>query len=325
MAVRTPLKLDGSNNLIEMDATDIANIKTEMIRQYGLNPSVTVTQVASGGTLGIIADTRLQSGTAARDTSTLDTAYPLETVTGEPTTVTVNQDKMSETVATLSATADTNNRAFPVYLNASGHIQAMTLTDMYDTFVNDVVNTLTTAATTTSQAGTYRIHTANTLAGHTLVSATPVFLDTVADIGDVDGGTAFLAANIGLAGTVQDLPVTRTSYYLFSIDPATVGTIPTPIYITGADHLQQFTTANFQSQLADVIRYYATQTGSRVDYIVGTSSTGARGSGMVDSTHTGGAGLYTTRLAAADDYRAQEFPNGTLTTVTTTYLRCVRA
>lgn len=310
-----------------MDATDIANIKAEMIRQYGLNPSVTITQVASGGSLGTLQDTRMQSGTAATSTGIGDNVMPPETSTGEPTQITpINYARMTETVATLSATADTNNRAFPVFMTAGGDIQAMTLQDMYDTFVNDVINTLTTAATTSSQAGTYRIHTATTLTGHTLVSATPIFLDTVADIGDVDGATAFLAANIGTAGTVQDIPVTRTSYYLFSINGATVGTIPTPLYITAApnNHLQQFTTANFQAQLADLVRYYATQTGSRIDYVLDTSTTGARGSAIVNSTHNG-TGLYTTRIASADDYRAQEFPNGTLVTVTTSYLRCVRA
>ena len=321
MAVRTPLKLDGSNNLIEMTSTDIANIKAEMIRQYGLNPSVTLTQVASGGSLGSISDTRLQSGTA----STSISATPPETTTAEPTTVTVNYSRMTETVATLSATADTNNRAFPVYYTAGGHIQAMTLQDMYDTFVTDVIDTLTTAATTTSQAGTYRIHTATTLTGHTLLSATPVFIDTVADIGDIDGTNAYQAANIGTAGSVQDLFLTRTSYYLFSINPASVGTIPTPVYITTGNHLQQFTTANFQAQLADLVRYYATQTGSRVDYVMDTSTTGARGSGMVNSNHTGGAGVYATLNVTTNDYRAQEFPNGTLTTITTTYLRCIRA
>jgi len=320
MAVRAPLKLDGSNNLIEMDATDIANIKAEMIRQYGLSPSVVVTQVASSGNLGTISDTRLQSGTSSTSVS----SFPTEATTGEPTTVTVNYSRMTESVAVTSAPADTNSKAFPVYVTSAGHIQAMTLQDMYDTFVNDVINTLTTAATTTSQAGTYRIHTATSLTGHTLISATPIFVDTVADIGDVDGTNAYLAANIGVAGTVQDLPVTRTSYYLFSIDPAAVGTIPTPVFVTSGNDLQQFTTATFQNQLASLVRHYATQTGSRIDYIVNTTATGARGSGIVNSTHNG-AGALNSLFVNTNDYRSQEFPNGTLTTVTTTYLRCVRA
>lgn len=320
MAVRTPLKLDGSNNLIAMDATDIANIKAEMIRQYGLNPSVMLTSTTLGGAIGTISDTRLTSGTSATSVS----SFPTEATTGEPTTVTVNYNRLLGATNSVSAPADTNSKAFPVYYTSSGHIQAMTLQDMYDTFVDDVINTLTTAATTTSQAGTYRIHTATTLTGHTLVSSTPVFIDTVADIGDVDGATAYLAANIGVAGTIQDLPVTRTTYYLFRIDPASQGTIPTPVFVTSGNDLQQFPTATFQTQLATLVTHYANQAGSRINYALSTSATGARGSGMVNSTHNG-AGALNSLFVNSNDYRSQEFPNGTLTTVTTTYLTCTRA
>jgi hypothetical protein len=314
MAVRRPLKLDGSNNLIEMNDTDIANIKTEMIRQYSLNPSVTLSVSAGAGNLGTIADTRLQAGAASQST----TAFPLETTTAEPSTVTVNYNNFVETATSLSAPADTNNVAFPIYVTAAGHIQAMTLTDMRDTFVNDVITTLTTAATGTAQGGTYRIHTATTLAGHTLISATPVFTDTRADL------TLYSAAGIPEA---LDQPITITNYYLFRIDGATVGTIPTPLFIRSADNnLQQFTTANFQTQLQNLVRYYAANvTGDRIDYTLSTSTTGSRGSGMANTNHTGGSGDYQTRFVNADLYYAQEFPNGTVSTITTTYLNCVRA
>jgi hypothetical protein len=323
MAVRRPLKLDGSNNLIEMNDTDIANIKTEMIRQYSLNPSVTLSVSAGAGNLGTIADTRLQAGAASQST----TAFPLETTTAEPSTVTVNYNNFVEAATTLSAPADTNNVAFPIYVTAAGHIQAMTLTDMRDTFVNDVITTLTTAATGTAQGGTYRIHTTTTLAGHTLISATPVFTNTIADL-DSDGAgpdtSAYTAA--GIPETL-DQPATKNNYYLFRIDGATVGTIPTPLFIRSADNnLQQFTTANFQTQLQNLVRYYAANvTGDRIDYTLSTSATNSRGSGMVNTNHTGGSGDYQTRFVNADLYYAQEFPNGTVSTITTTYLNCVRA
>ena len=313
MAVRRPLKLDGSNNFIEMNDTDIANIKAEMIRQYSLSPSVTLAVSAGSGNLGTIADTRLQAGAASQSVS----AFPLETVTAEPTTVTVNYNNFLETLTTLSAPPDTNNVAFPVYLTAAGHIQAMTLTDMFDTFVNDVIGTLTTAATTTSQGGTYRIHTATTLAGHTLISATPVFTDTRADL------TLYSAAGIPEA---LDQPITITNYYLFRIDGATVGTIPTPLFVRNADgNIQQYTTAAFQTMLQDMVRYYAANVvGSKIDYTLTTSATNSRGSGMVNSNHTGGSGNYQTLFVNADLYYAQEFPDGTASTITTTYLNCNR-
>lgn len=313
MPVRNPLKYDGSGHLIEMNATDIANIKTEMIRLYGVSPSVTLSVVASGGNLGTINDTRYQAGAFL----TSITNYPAETSTAEPSQITVGYSRINEAVATLSAPADTNNRAFPVYLTASGHIQSMTLLDMYDTFVTDVINTLTTASPLgTGQAGTYTIHTATTLAGATLVSATPVFSDTRADL------TLYSAA--GIPETL-DQPVTITDYYLFSINPATVGTVPIPVYLTAGDHLQQFALADFQTLLTNIVDYYATQTGSRIDYVLDTSTTGARGSGIANTDHTGVTGDYQILFVNTNDYRAQEFPNGTPATITTTYLRCVRA
>ena len=313
MAVRRPLKLDGSNNLVEMSDTDIANIKAEMVRQYSLSPSVTLAYSAGSGNLGTIADTRYQAGAV----SSTNTSFPTEATTAEPSQITVNYTTILEAFTTLSAPADTNSVAFPVYVTAAGHIQAMTLTDMRDTFVDDVITTLTTAATTTSQGGTYRIHTANTLAGHTLVSATPVFTDTRPDL------TLYTA--LGIPET-QDQPVTVTNYYLFRIDGATVGTIPTPVFIRNADgNLQQYTTAAFQTMLQDMVDYYAANVaGYKVEYALSTSATNSRGSGMVNTDYTSVTGNYQTNQVG-DVYYAQEFPNGTLSTITTTYLTCFRA
>ena len=312
MAVRRPLKLDGSNNLVEMSDTDIANIKAEMIRQYSLNPSVTLDYSASGN-LGTISDTRYRAGAA----SLSNTAFPTEATTAEPDQITVNYNTILETFTTLSAPADTNNVAFPVYLTASNHIQAMTLTDMRDTFVDDVINTLTTSATTTSQGGTYRIHTATTLAGHTLVSLTPVFRDTRPDL------TLYTAGGIP---ETTDQPVTVTEYYLFRINGATVGTIPTPLFVRNADgNLQEYTTASFQTMLQDIVDYYAANvTGYKIEYGLSVLATNSRGSGMVNTDYTSVTGNYQTNQIG-DNYYAQEFPNGTLSTITTTYLTCFRA
>ena len=329
MAVRTPLKLDGSNNLIEMSATDIENIKLEMIRQYGLNPSAVMSVVTSGGlNVASMNDTRYQAGAASSNNGDPNSVFPAETVTAEPSLVTVTYDRMNHVDTVLSAPADTNNKAFPVY-QSGGNIYAMTLTDMRDTFVDDVVDRLTAVGTTTAQAGTYRIHTATTLAGHTLVSSTPVFVDTRADL-DYDGAgadtTAYTAA--GIPETL-DQPQTITSYYLFRIDPASVGTIPTPLQITAANHLQQYTTANFQTLLQDVVRYYVGNVaGYQMDYSFATTNAAiARGSAVVNTQLTGVTGAYNTNIVGTGVsalYYAQEFPNGTVSTIETKYLGVTR-
>ena len=311
MAIRTPLKLDGSNNLIEMSATDIANIKLEMIRQYGAAPSVTLSVVASGGTFAAINDTRWQAGAAISDI----TAFPTEATTAEPSLVTVSYQKVNYTTSVLSAPADTNNKAFPVY-QSGGNIYAMTLTDMRDTFVDDVITTLVTNASTTSQAGTYFVSTTTSVAGATLVSATPIFVDTIAN----------LAAYTQPPEAI-DQPTTVTSYYLHSYNAAAAGTLPIPLQITAANDLQQYTTANWQALLQDVVQYYATQTGYKIVYAQGTSAVDARGSAIVNTNIAGAtnAGVYDTfNDTAASLYYAQEYPTGTATTITTNYITCSR-
>lgn len=308
MAVRTPMKFDGSGHLIEMSATDIANLKTEMIRQFGLNPSSTIAVVASAGNTSAMTDTRLQAGAM----STATTAFPAETTTAEPTQVNVTYDKINVTWETLSAPTDTSNRAWPVY-QVGGHLYAMSLTDMYDTFVADVLTTLTSGSTGTNQAGTCAISTSTVVAGWTLISATPVFTDTRANT------AAYTAA--GIPETL-DQPTTITNYYVHSINPAGAGTIPQPVFITAGDHLQQYTTAQVSAFLADIIRYYARTSPTRISYSVNTTATAARGSGMVDTRLTGGAGNYQT-LQVADEYRAQEFPDGTPSTINTYYLHAI--
>jgi hypothetical protein len=191
----------------------------------------------------------------------------------------------------------------------------MSLTDMYDTFVNDVITTLTTNSFSTSQAGTYTVHTAATLAGATLINASPIFTDTRAD--------TTLYTGAGMPETL-DQPITITNYYLFRVDGASVGTIPTPLQALTNGNLQEYTTAAFQTLLQNLVRYYAANVvGAKIDYNITTSATGGRGSGMVNTDFTSVTGAYTT-LQTLDNYYAQEFPNGTVSTIATNYLNCLR-
>ena len=195
-------------------------------------------------------------------------------------------------------------------------IQAMSLQDMIDTFADPVIDTLTNGSLTTAQAGTYRIHTATTLSGATQIvqsSSGPddiVFQDTGADT------SLYTAA--GIPETLDQTLVLQ-NYYLFQVDAASVGTIPTPMYINSDDDLQQFATATFQTILQEVVRHTAVNVvGSRIDYNYTTGTN--LGSSMVDQ-RLDGAGNYQTLQASTSDYRAQEFPNGSLQTISTYNLK----
>src|SRR5210317_2503505 len=148
MALRIPLKND-SGNVKEMSSAEVDQIVDQIVYQYSLNPSVALSVVGSGGSLGTISDTRLQAGAA----STSTTAFPSEATTAEPSVVTVTYDKITETRATVTPTTDTG-KIWPAYYNASGNIQAMNLQDVKDTFLHPAIDLLASGTLTTQQAGT---------------------------------------------------------------------------------------------------------------------------------------------------------------------------
>ena len=309
MAVRTPLKND-SGNLKQMTSTEVNNIIDQIIYQYSLNPGVVLEVVGSGGSLGTVNDTRLQAG--AQSTST--TGTPNEATTGEPSVVTVSYSKVNETSTTVDAVTDTGT-LFPVFLDSSNNIQAMSMQDMLDTFMHPAIDLLVSGSTGTQQAGTYQIATSTSVSGNTLVSSTPIFLDTRAD-------TSLYTA--GSIPETQDQPKTITSFYLHRINGSDTS-YTLPIYIAGDNHLQEYPETNFETMLQNLIRDVAKNStnGFSINYTFGGSGN-SRGSGLVD-TRLDGSGNYQTRFVNADDYRAQEFPNGSATTIATTFLRIAKA
>jgi len=311
MAVRTPLK-NNSGNIQEMTSAEVNQIVDQTVYQYSLNPGVTLSVVGSGGNLSSISDTRLQAGAA----STSATAFPSEATTAEPSTVTVNYQRLNSADASLTPTADTG-KTWPAYYTSGGHIQAMSLQDVKDTFLHPAIDLLTAGTTTTQQAGTYTIATSTSLAGATNVSATPIFSDTRADT------SAYTAGGIG---ETLDQPTTITNYYLHRIDGSDTS-YTSPFYINASNHLQEYDTTTFESLLQEWIRYTAASStdGYAISYSIGTSGSGnTRGTSIVD-TKLNGTGNYQTRFVNANDYRAQEFPNGTPTTQSTYNIRIIKS
>src|SRR5210317_18548 len=310
MAVRSPLKND-SGNLKEMSSAEVTQIVNQIVYQYSLNPSVSLSVVSSGGSLGSITDTRLQAGAMSQTNS----SFPTEAQTDEPSVVTVTYDKVSQSIASVSPTADTGT-TFPVFYNA-GNIQAMSLQDVKDTFLHPAIDLLTAGGIVSSQqGGTYLISSSSSYPGSTLVSATPVYLDTRADT------SAY--SNAGLedaSGEALDQPTTITNYYLQRVDGSDTS-YPNPFFINAGNNLQEYSGTNFKSILQGWIRQTAAASsdGYKLTYNLGTSGSGEiRGTGMSD-TRLNGSGDYQTRQVS-DDYRAQEFPNGTPTSINTYYLR----
>ena len=303
MVARTPLKLDGSNNLIEMSTTDINNIKSQVRYLYGTDPSVDLSYVSSGGSLGSISDTRLQAGASTTDVTNFDT----EAETPDVSTVTIDIARISQANEDTTETADTNNIAFPIW-NDNGNVKSMTLTEFYETFIYDSITTLSNGS---DQPGTYRIHSANSLSGHTLISTNPVYSDTRAN------PDLYTAANIP---EDQDQPTTITNYYLFRTNSGSAVSYSKPVFIRNADNnLQEYSTANFDAIMKNCIRHVASEvTGKRIRYrLNGAGNT--RGTGMANTILVNST--YQQEEAGIDDYRTQEFPSGTEITTNTHYLK----
>jgi len=302
MAVRQPLYYNASNQIQSMNDTMVAELVDQIVYQYSTNPSVVLSVVGTNGSLNSMNDTRLQAGAS----SSSATSFPSEATTAEPSVVTVTYDKITEAKATVTPTADTG-KLFPVYYNSSNQIQSMNLQDVKDTLLHPAIDKLVLGTTTALQGGTYHITTSSTSA----VSATPVFADTRANTG------AYTAGGIGEA---LDQPTTLTNYYLHQI-VGNDNTYTLPLFIDASDNLQSYPEATFESLILDYIRNIAAS--STDGYSIGYNTSGAgnnRGTGMAD-TRLNGTGNYQTRYVNTNDYRAQEFPNGTATTINTYYLR----
>ena len=309
MAVVKPLYVD-SGNLREMDTTMVNQLVDQAVYQYSLSPSVALSVVSSGGSLAAITDTRKQAGAQ----STSSTSFPSESTTAEPSTVTVTYDKVTETRTAGSPTADTG-KTWPVYYNSSGQIQAMTLTDVKDTILHPAIDLLASGSTGTQQGGTYHVSTSTSVSGSTEVSGsnTAIFTDTRANTG------AYTAGSIP---ETQDQPTTISNYYLHKITGAQIS-YTEPYFLDGSNNIKEYTTAAFDSLLQEWMQYTAVSSGDgySLSYNIGTSGSGnTRGSGMAD-TILNGSGNYQTRFVNNDDYRAQEFPNGSAVTAATYYLR----
>lgn len=313
MTVRTPLYLNGGN-LQEMTTTQINEIKSQVRYLYATDPSVDLSVVSSGGNLGAISDTRKVAGAVSTTTGNQDgdddgtAEYAPESDTDEPGTVTVEYSRIDQSSFDTTETADTDSIVFPVY-NNNGNIQAMTLTDMYDTFIYPEIDNITDG---TDRPGTYRIHSANALTGSTLISTTPVFTDTRADLSDYTSG------NIG--NDMDGSPDTVANYYLFRVNAGSAIAYSSPVFIRSDNNLQEYTTASFDAILKNCVRHVASEvSGSRIRYRINGDGNN-RGTGM-SNTVLNGSGNYQTRFVGVDDYRAQEFPDGTPVVASTNYLK----
>lgn len=306
MTVRTPLYYDDTSSastpiLKEMSSGQIDEIKNAFKQLYFQSPSVQLTVVGSGGNLGTLYDSRLVAGAVSTGTA----SFPGEEITEEPQITQVGLSRINQVVNTVAVPANTNSIEYPIYYAVSGsgnpELRSMSLQDMYDTFAYDVVdNDLSSAGEI------YTISTSTTLAGYTEVSGsgTPVFTDTRAN----PAGYSAIPAGEDSTTTTE-----VTSYYLHKKDHVTPA-YQAPARLTTLGNIITPDTATWNSVFQHIIRYMvANVNGYKLRYEI--NGAGATCGTVMTDTRLEGSGNYQTFLGGDDDYRAQEFPDGSSVTI----------
>lgn len=294
MAFRRPLKIV-NGNLQEMTDGDISTVVQRAKYLYINNPSVILSVVSSGGNLGTIMDTRLQAGATSSNVS----RYPTEAETAEPSVVGVAYSRLNQIILSGNLPAD-DGITYPSYYDGS-NIRAMTLQDMFDTFIFP--------ALVDAYDEVYYIHTSTTLSGWSLISSFPVFSDTGADTAQ------YTAEDIG---ETLDQPYTRANFYLFKQNPS-APTAFQPVRINSSGNTEQYTQAAFDNILESLTRFVSANVNGYRNRYSWNGSGVDRGAAWDDRLN--GSGNYQTRFLNTDDYRAQEFPDGSFVRISTYQLR----
>lgn len=329
MAVRTPLLMnapagDPYAHPTEMTATDLLSVHNFAPYAYGnssLGPSAKLEVNTVNGTAMAgqpFVDTYYIAGTY---TTRVD-RFSTEAETPNISMVTDNYNRIRVVYdAVTLPTGDANNLQYPLYIWNDGtdfQLRTMSNQDFIDTFVLPGLDALDiwSASTTNQQQGTYFLTTSAAPANATLVSATPVAVNSEANI------AAYSAAGIPEA-TKQ---TTDTNYYLARVNyaPTTyivydsvLGTYDLPLYFdAGTNEIKQHTPTTWANLLGPFLRYYLATNGSGYQIEYNLTGGNQRGSTYTDTRVTPTGTGYTTLYVNTNDYRTQEFPTGTASTIT---------
>jgi len=317
MTVRIPVKYDGTN-IVEMTTGERTEWHAYIAYLYAQAPTVTLTVVSGSGTLTpSLTDTRLKAGAASQASD----AFVAEGSTAEPATVTgTAYDKITGPTFNTdgSAAGDLGALGYPLYID-SNNLRVMTQADYVDTFIYETLDAMIAASETAATNGTYTIATAASVTNYTEVSGagTAVFIDTRAD-------TSAYAAS-GIPETL-DQPTTVTSFFLQRQNRARAFPSAACLFADSNGDISQGPLAaddsTFNAALAVDIKFRAAEddAGHKLSYNINGSGN-TRGTAIVD-TRLDGAGNYQTRQVS-DDYRSQEFPNGSAAVIGTNTLKIV--
>lgn len=329
MAVRRPLYYSGGNlrALTESQVLDQQDYGTTLWGKSAYR-AINLSYVASGGSLRRMIDSRDTAGdlgnesNASNNTRFNDNSPDAAVDAG----VTVSRDHIDQDATGTYSLAGLN---YPVYATSSGDIQIMNDQDVRDTYVDQILSNLVDG---TDRGGLYSISTnSSTYANHTLISFSPVFVDTRFDK-SIHGGVTTRTTLEILELSSVDQPTTIDNFYLWRRDEESPGSFIYPLYWTGSD-LRRYTPSEWETFLGTWIAYDAIYTvGSRIRYNVEGTGTDAYTIPSSVAKATMGTAMVDTTLNSSvriddqdnDNYRSAILPTGGNETETTYELKIYR-
>ena len=282
---------------------------------YSLNTTVNINVVSTGGNLASITDNRMIAG-AMETRTAADGGFASSANTPNISSIlggTYDRINTTESASPPALPTDTNLHRFQILMTpTAGDLQSMDLADCVEYFIQPAIALITSGTVSAAAGGAYHISTSNSVSGSTLVSSTPVFVDTRAN--------ASLYTSGGIGETL-DQPTTVNNYYVHKITPAANTPSFMPVYwdYTNGD-IREMPLSMFDDIFGPMIQNMAVNGSgiagfnTKITYNVNGSGN-TMGTVMADTRLSGSsASGYTQRFVSSSDYRTQEFPNGTPTT-----------
>ena len=281
----------------------------------GQSNVINLTVVNSGGNLGSITDTRMQAG-ASTSTTAAQGGFATSGNTPDISSITGGTySRINQTYSTPPPIpTDTDLHRYPIMMNpTAGDLQSMDINDCVEFFIQPAVALITSGTVSAAAGGAYHISSSSSVSGSTLISSTPVFIDTRAN------AAAYTAGGIG---ETQDQPTTINNYYLHKITPAANTPSFMPVYWNYTNSsFDEMSLSMFDDIFGPMIENMVVNGSgisgfnTKITYNINGSGN-TMGTVMADTRLSGSsASGYNQRFISTSDYRTQEFPNGTPTTV----------
>jgi len=326
----------GAYGLREMTTQEFNEFKKWIRFLWVRNKTVTLTYVASGGNLGAMIDTRYQAGAYQTDVTNFDTQAETPDISEVPTT----WDKINLNYDTSVAMPNVKDYApsRPLRLGTTpstrGKIYEYSHAELGELIAEAIgeVGGGGVPTMTVGRIGGYSIFRQDNVPsgnhddGATFTDMGRVFEDTIAN------AAAYTAA--GIPETLdQPLALDNANRWnLYSMDtPATVSTPVELLYRDTNGGVREWSLANMQQFFEPAAQHIAANgyngagDGKLIWYIHGLGGSGSIYpviDEMADERLNGSSAAgYTQYYVNTDDYRTQEFPNGTAQVVSTYSLR----